>query len=136
MKSLIKELFIIILLLIIVAFVIMLLFYDYLPSNKVIPEAVEYVPDSKIAATLQEIKSTTELEGADSSKEETTLLKSYSIGKYDLKNYESKNAFESGKANPFAEYAEDANAVTDSNTVNTNTVSNTTGTFFESSNSK
>ena len=147
----IKELFIIALLFVVIMFIIGILVYDFIPTNKVVPQAIEYTADSTVTATLQEITAdlasqSTTTDSSSNYDETESLLKSYSIGKSDLSNYKSKNAFESGKPDPFSEYTEpDANtaantvANTTGNNATTNTSkgnSNTSGTFFEKPNLK
>lgn len=157
MKSLTKEIFIIALLLMIVVFMIGMVFYNYMPNNKLIPEPISYSADSKTTAILQEISmssSDTDSDGAESQ----SVIKSYSIGQKDLSTAASKQSYTSGKTNPFAEYKEEpagnnteenptasggnntGNNTNNNTTTNANTTkhenSSSTGTFFENKNSK
>lgn len=155
MKSLSKELFIMALLLMVVVFMIGIIFYQYMPNNKTVPEPVSYRADSSTTSILQEIASTsTDNENSSTSSDTQSIIKSYSIGSKELSTAASKQSFTSGKTDPFAEYIEPT-PMTDGNTTNTNTTngsnttktntsttqgstshSNSTGTFFEKPNSK
>lgn len=155
MKSLSKELFIMALLLMVVVFMIGIIFYQYMPNNKTVPEPVSYRADSSTTSILQEIASTsTDNENSSTSADTQSIIKSYSIGSKELSTAASKQSFTSGKTDPFAEYIEPT-PTTDGNTTNTNTTngsnttktntsttqgstshSNSTGTFFEKPNSK
>ena len=116
-----KEIFIMALLLMIVVFMIGLVFYEYMPNKKVIPEAISYSADSSTTKILQEIAASTGSGDDDSSGVDDILLQSYSIGQQELSTAASKHSYTSGKTNPFAEYVEPV-----SNTVNNTTVNGTT----------
>jgi len=149
MKSIAKELFIMALLVMIVVFMVGIIFYDYMPNNKTVPEPVTYQADASTTAVLQEIAATTLGDDGSGSSESQSIIKSYSIGPKELSTAASKQAYTSGKTDPFAEYVESTtNTTTDGNTV-TNTTqatttnngaskpnTNSTGTFFEKPNSK
>ena len=143
MKSISKELFIMALLLMIVVFMIGMVFYKYMPNNKVVPEPITYTADSTTTAVLQEIS---ESNGYSSSADDEVedVIKSYSIGTKELTTAASKQTFVSGKTDPFAEYKEQDPNSTDPNSVanstitnpNTNTSDSSTGSFFEKKGSK
>jgi hypothetical protein len=160
MKAISKELFIMALLLMIVVFMVGIIFYEYMPNNKTVPEPEMYSTDASTTAVLQEIAaiSTT----SNSTSETQSVIKSYSIGAKELSTAESKQSYTSGKTDPFAEYVapatnEISNTTADGNTTSSNGTTNTTGntsttgssssnknsssssttgTFFEKSNSK
>lgn len=152
MKSLSKELFIMALLLMIVVFMVGIIFYEYMPNNKTVPEPITYQTDGSTASVLQEIAATTTSTGGSTATETQSVIKSYSIGTKELSTAASKQSYTSGKTDPFAEYVETAtNTTTDGNTTgttnNTSTTTtnaetnnsnsgSTTGTFFESSSTK
>lgn len=116
-----KEIFIMALLLMIVVFMIGLVFYEYMPNNKVIPGAVSYSADSATTKILQEIAATSTSSDDDGSGVDDILLQSYSIGQQELSTAASKHSYTSGKTNPFAEYVEP-----NPNSVNNTTVNGTT----------
>lgn len=151
-----KEIFIMALLLMIVVFMIGLVFYEYMPNNKIIPGAESYSADSSTTAILQEISATsTSGDNEGSSGADDILLQSYSIGQQELSSAASKHSYTSGKTNPFAEYVEPTVNTVNNTTVNGTTTSNptaapqkaeggstnnknssSTGSFFEKPNSK
>ena len=145
MKSLSKELFIMALLIMIVVFMVGIIFYEYMPNNKTVPEPITYSTSSTTTAVLQEIASSASDTSSSDSMETQSIIKSYSIGTKELSTAASKQSYTSGKTDPFAEYTGTSNT-TNGNTTGTNTATNTTqgstsnssstGTFFEKSNSK
>lgn len=144
MKTLSKELFIMALLLMIVVFMIGMVFYEYMPNNKVVPEPITYSADSSTTAVLQEI-ATVSSDTSTGSYEVESVIKSYSIGTKELSTAASKQSYTSGKTDPFAFYNVVDENVVDGNTVKNTTKgssttvkqdSSTTGTFFENKNSK
>lgn len=145
MKSLSKELFIMALLIMIVVFMVGIIFYEYMPNNKTVPEPITYSTSSTTTAVLQEIASSSSDTSSSDSMETQSIIKSYSIGTKELSTAASKQSYTSGKTDPFAEYTGTSNT-TNGNTTGTNTATNTTqgstsnssstGTFFEKSNSK
>ncbi len=152
MKSMSKEMFIMALLIMIVVFMVGIIFYDYMPNNKIVPEPITYQADSSTTSVLQEIASTTIGDDTET-QEKQSIIKSYSIGSKELSTAASKNSYTSGKTDPFAEYKEPVTNTVDENgnviaNPSTNTVTNTTtnngatsqnsttGTFFEKPNSK
>ena len=102
-KSVFKELLIFIALAAIVIFVLMILLYDFVPTE-VPAQTIEYTADSTVKATLEEVSTY----GGNSEAENTTsLLKSYTVDSSDLKFYETKKSYDSGKANPFIDLEEE-----------------------------
>ena len=70
--------------------------YNYMPSNKVVPETVEYAPTKEIQ---EQLSSSVE----DASKE---VIVTYEVTANDLDNFEKTNEYNPGKANPFAAASE------------------------------
>lgn len=152
MKSLSKELFIMALLLMIVVFIVGIIFYEYMPNNKTVPEPITYQADSSTTSVIQEIAATTTSTGNSTATETQSVIKSYSIGTKELTSAAAKNSYTSGKTDPFAAYNEVTTNTTDGNPTgttdnttttttnaqpsNNNSGGSTTGTFFESSSSK
>ena len=134
-KSVLKEIVIILLLSIAILLILMVLFYDYIPMSKVIPERAEYVTPNEVQEEL-----------AEEITENNTVPITYTITDADLNIYKQSGATVEGKSNPFA--LEDTTSTTENNTnggttINTNTQGNTnenkentnvdrnsTGTFF------
>ena len=70
--------------------------YEYVPSNKILPEEVSYV-------TPQNIKE--ELNSSNSVEEDKVIL-TYEIDESDLANYQRIKDYKPGKVNPFSTYEE------------------------------
>lgn len=103
MSKFVKEIFIILLLCMVVIFTIGLLFYDCIPQKNEKIETIEYVASKDVLETLEQINANVGVN--DEGNDESSLLKSYSIGKDDLTEFASENSYETGKKDPFAEYA-------------------------------
>ena len=131
LKSVIKEVFIILLLSIAILLVLGILFYDYIPTNRV-------VPTKKAYSTPEEVKNEIEEEVTETEKIEV----SYEVTDADLNIYKQTGSYTEGKANPFI-LGSTTNETNDKNG-NTNTKDNhkdednnsdtvdknSTGTFF------
>ncbi len=141
-KSVLKEIFIILLLSIAILLILAILFYEYIPINKVIPEATAYSTPNDVLAELNDVITETE-------KIEVT----YEVTDSDLNVYKQSGSYTSGKSNPFAleetvttnetddNNGNDStsngntnnNSNSNNNTTNNNTQTtneNSTGTFF------
>ena len=90
LKSVIKEVFIILLLSIAILLVLGILFYDYIPTNRV-------VPTKKAYSTPEEVKNEIEEEVTETEKIEV----SYEVTDADLNIYKQTGSYTEGKANPF-----------------------------------
>lgn len=115
-KTIFRELMITLLLCIAILLVLSILFYDYNPINKVVPNKIAYsVPDT-IKNELEEetLQNTFSVEN-----------KVYTIEGSDLNIYKKSNSYNPSKVNPFVSTpSEDTNVVT--NTLNQNTQGGTT----------
>ena len=121
-KSVIKEIFIILLLSIAILLILGILFYDYIPMNKVIPQKEAYTTPNDVQKELEEAITETE-------KVEVT----YEVTDSDLNIYKQSGSYAEGKANPFVLESSSDNTsngeYTDSNEqINTN--ENSTNTFW------
>ena len=92
MKSIIKEIFIILLLCLAIWLMLGVIFYDYIPTNKVVPSTVEAYKTSNT------IKDEISQEIVDYPKQNITL----EITDSDLTMHREDRSYDSGKANPFA----------------------------------
>lgn len=109
-KTIIKETCIILLLCVAILLVLGIVFYEYIPISKVIPNKVTYtVPE--------EVKN--ELDSTPQSSETTTQTLTYEIDSGDLKKYEKSGVLDKGKSNPFSVYSSG-----NDNTLIDNTVGN------------
>lgn len=95
-KVIFRETVIALLVSIAVLLILSVALYNYMPSNKVIPETVEYTPTKEIQAQLN---SSVE----DTSKE---VIVTYEVTANDLENFEKTKEYNPGKANPFAASSE------------------------------
>ena len=119
MKSVLKEIIIILLLCCAICLILGVVFYDYIPTNKVIPSTVEpYTTSNTIKEEInQEI---TEFQ------KQTIVME---ITDSDLKIHKQERSYDSGKINPFAKSS--------SGTTNTeNGGGNTTGNTNQNLDSK
>ena len=119
MKSVLKEIIIILLLCCAICLILGVVFYDYIPTNKVIPSTVEpYTTSNTIKEEInQEI---TEFQ------KQTIIME---ITDSDLKIHKQERSYDSGKINPFAKSS--------SGTTNTeNGGGNTTGNTNQNPDSK
>ena len=93
-KAIIKEFLIILVFLAVILTIMVVLFYDYNPINKVVPNASAYVPPDDVETELKEVTT-----------EETMINiegKSYVIDGTDLNVYLKNNTYDPNKKNPFA----------------------------------
>lgn len=124
-KSIIKEIIIIMLLLLAVILALGVLFYDYIPTNKVVPKVSTYKTaesvDKEIHAQIVE---------------EKPAIQTYEIKQEDLSEYQKTNVYEKGKVNPFSSYAKPVeNTEENNNVTNTNTNTNSMNTNVTKGNS-
>lgn len=111
LKSVIKEIFIILLLSIAILLILGILFYDYIPINRVVPQKEAY-------STPDEVKNEIDEEIAETEKIEVT----YEVTDADLNIYRQTGSYTEGKANPFA-----LGSTTDGNNTNEENGANGTG---------
>ena len=121
MKPIVKEVCIILLLCLAICLVLGVVFYDYIPNNKVVPSTVEAYKTSNT------IKDEISQEIVDYPKQNITL----EITDSDLRLYKNSGSYSTGKSNPFVVESGDSTN-TDTNTENGNnqgsgeTIKNTT----------
>lgn len=123
-KTILKEGIIVILLCIAILLILSILFYDYNPIAKVIPNKIAYTAPEDIKGELEE-----EVE------EEQIQIqnKVYMIEGSDLNIYKKSNTYNPSKENPFISTPVDS-STTSSDTVNTN-IANNSGNNNSSNNS-
>ena len=153
MKNFLKELMITILLCIALVLILAVIFYDYIPINKTIPEPVEYTTPASLSEVKEELNKAVQ-------NEEERIIVTYEIDDSDLSGYKKQGSYKEGKVDPFSISNYENNTTTNSsssstsnstknnnvkNTINnSNTTStkeeqenpNSTGTFFEDSGMK
>ena len=94
-KVIIRETIIALLVCLAVLIILSVVLYNYIPSNKVVPETVEYTPSREIQTQLN-------ASVEDNSDE---IIMTYEITATDLDNFERTNEYNPGKVNPFAAYS-------------------------------
>ena len=133
LKSVLKEIFIILLLSVAIVLILGILFYDYIPINKVVPDKQAYTTPENVRNELDE-------QISEAEKVEVT----YEVTDADLNIYKQTGTYTEGKANPFALESETVNNTNDGtdndsnivgnvpneNNGTTTTDPNSTGTFF------
>lgn len=112
-KSIIKEIIIILLLLVAVVLALGVLFYDYIPTNKIVPDVQDYTTSETVKQELS----------AELAEDEQVTLETYKITKEDLDTYGKNGEYNKGKANPFSTYEEEP---PEDNDVTTSPVGSTT----------
>ena len=140
-KSILKEVAIMLLLCVAIVLIIGVIFYDSIPSNKVVPNKLQaYVTSQNVQAEIDEkVTATNKVEV------------SYEITGSDLSLYRQTNSYQSGKPDPFSESVTTNTAETDGGTQVTNTSTggsvtnadgstsadpNSTGTFYDNTGRK
>lgn len=117
-KKAFKEAIIMILLLVAIVLVLGVLFYDYIPTGKVVPVIEQYQTSEDIKKEISETVS------ADNKE----IIVTYEIDNTDLKTYEKSKDYDKGKENPFADYtAQTAQPNGNTNSVGNNTTTNSVG---------
>lgn len=118
-KTIIKESMIVLLLCIAILFVLSILFYDYNPLNKVVPNKIAYTVPENIRNELEEeiLENTLTVDN-----------KVYTVEGSDLNIYKRSNSYNPSKENPFASTANGDSNVTNNTTANTNNNTNRTNT--------
>lgn len=119
-KNIIKEIVIVLLLILAIILILGVLLYEYVPTNKIVPEKVSYT-------TPQNVKD--ELWNDTSETSDGGLNLTYEIQSSDLKNYKKVQEYVPGKKNPFSSIieqniSEDTNQTSNSNNTTTNSNSN------------
>lgn len=130
-KSIIKEIIIMLLLCVAILLILGVLFYDYIPSNKVVPSKIAY-------STPENIQEEVNQEVIEANKTKIT----YEVTDADLNIYKQSNSYVPGKRDPFSMESTQAQDNTTGGTTtntgnttsegetNTNSDPNSTGTFF------
>lgn len=133
-KSVIKEIIIILLLIVAVVLALGVLFYNYIPSNKTVPQVQTYRTAESVEKELKEQVT-----------EDETVLVTYEITTDDLKNLQRTQQYVGGKANPFSTYEEPVQNTEDGNMTNNNSLGTnvnsanagqTTNTFYKNTGTK
>lgn len=127
-KTILKEIMIILLICIAIILIMAVIFYNYIPTNKIIPTKVTaYQTPENIQVEISE----------NTIGSYTTQEKEYKIDNTDLSKYQVSQSYNPGKPDPFSEYSEEN--ITGNNTTensgNSNYLDqNTSDNYYESEN--
>ena len=91
-KKVIKEIMIMLLLCLAIILILGVLLYEYVPSNKIIPDEVSYTTPETVKEELSKSEDV----------ENDEVILTYSVDSTDLDNYERINTYVPGKPNPFS----------------------------------
>ncbi len=116
MKSIVKEIFIILLVCITIVLIMTVIFYNFIPSNKIIPTKVTaYERPENIESEISvETDNTFTMQEQD-----------YTVQDSDLNRYRQSQSYNPGKPDPFSEYSEEVTPSEGDNTQNTGSNPNT-----------
>ena len=112
MKNVIKEIFIMLLLCIAIALILAVVFYDYNPINKEVPQTITYQFPSELGDVKDDLDTPL-------TNNEDQVIRTYEVTEDDL-NRAKKTNYDAGKANPFMAYSDNT---TNNNKTNTNSTS-------------
>ena len=104
-KSIIKEIVIILLLCLAIMLVFGIVFYEYVPIGKTIPNEVNYTTPQNVKKEL----------ASSSDVDDSQIIMTYEINSDDLTNYRRVQDYVPGKANPFSSYETNAETPTQGN---------------------
>lgn len=112
-KTVIKEIIIMLLICLAIILLLGILFYEYVPMTKTIPNPVSYTTPDQVK---KELADTTSID-------ESQVIMTYEVDATDLNNYKDIQNYKPGKANPFSSYE----TVTGTNGTSTTTANSSTG---------
>lgn len=118
MTKYIKEIIIMLLVALAGMLLFAVIFYEYIPNRKVVPEVSQYSASEKIK----------ELKADDIDKRNEQVIKTFEVTSSDLSNYKVTNDYVAGKSDPFEPIAEspDSGSTTTKPGNNNNSNSSTT----------
>ena len=131
-KTIIKELFIILLVTVAIGLVLAVIFYQYMPSNRIIPSKVTaYKASEEVAKEIEE----------ESKSELLEYNEIYEITDADLSRYKKIDSYRPGKVDPFQEVSSQPGSSNSNETGNSSTATpeptvdkNTTDNFYTAAN--
>ena len=115
MSKIIKEIIILLLVCLVGMLLFSVIFYEYIPNRKIVPEVTQYSASDKIKEQMAD----------DIDKKDDQIVKTFEVTSSDLNNFKVTKDYVAGKANPFAAVASDAesNATTSKSSSNNNSSS-------------
>jgi len=127
-KTIFKEVLIILLVCVAIVLLMAVIFYNYIPTNKVIPAKVTAY---QLPQNVEEIINETTIDSYNSSSI------NYTIDNADLSKYQATQSYNPGKADPFSATTEDTNTTINNNDAGTSNESvdqNVTDNYYTSQN--
>lgn len=127
-KTIFKEILIILLVCVAIILLMAVIFYNYIPTNKVIPAKVTAY---QLPQNVEEIINETTIDSYNSSSI------NYTIDDADLSKYQATQSYNPGKADPFSATTEDTNLTINNNgsgTSNEPVDQNVTDNYYTSQN--
>ena len=124
-KKVIKEIMIMLLLCLAIILILGVLLYEYVPSNKIIPDEVSYTTPETVKEELSKSEDV----------ENDEVILTYSVDSTDLDNYERINTYVPGKPNPFSPYNETSTSGEDTTQSGSSNSSTSSGSSTGTSNS-
>lgn len=116
-RTVLKEIIIMLLLCLAIILLLGILFYEYVPMTKTIPNPVSYTTPDNVK---KELADTTSID-------ESQVIMTYEVDATDLNNYKDIQNYKPGKANPFSSY-ESATGTSGTSTTTANSSTTDTGT--------
>ena len=127
-KTIFKEVLIILLVCVAIVLLMAVIFYNYIPTNKVIPAKVTAY---QLPQNVEEIINETTIDSYNSASI------NYTIDNADLSKYQATQSYNPGKADPFSATTEDTNTTINNNDAGTSNESvdqNVTDNYYTSQN--
>lgn len=121
MLKAIKEIIIMLLVCLVAMLLLAVVFYEYIPARKVVPEVSTYTVPDTVSQLLAD-----DIDNKDSNVILTFEEGEYEVTSKDLNNYEAKNEYVPGKANPFGPIIEEVETQNTTNTTSSSANTNTT----------
>lgn len=115
-KIIVRETIIILLLCLAIILILGVVLYNYVPTNKILPEQVSYKQSQEVKSAIEQSVSA----------EDSQVILTYQVDATDLDNYEKMRDYHKGKTNPFSSVkSENEGTSSESNQTNSeNTATN------------
>ena len=119
MSKIIKEIIIMLLTCLVGMLLFAVIFYEYIPNRKIVPEVSQYAPSEQVKEIMAD----------DIDKRNDQVVLTYKVTGSDLNNYKVTKDYVPGKANPFGAVSQDveASATTKGGTSSNSNGKTTTG---------
>lgn len=98
-KTIIREIIIILLLCLAIILILGVVLYNYVPTNKLIPQEVSYKQTEEVKKAIEDSVTA----------QNSQVILTYEIDDTDLSNYQKDRDYKPGKVNPFSSYQKEQN---------------------------